>query len=281
MSWHVTGEALSAYASGRIADSDAWSVEMHLTACERCRAALAAEAATDVDLSTAIRESWPGIAANLSSQGRVRRGSRSRELIVLIAAGPAARWAWFTAAVVVLALAAGLGAVTPFGRGQEIPLLGVVAPLLPILGVAASYGSGLDDAHEVIASTPGGGIRLLLLRSASVLAVTLPVGLIAGAVTGYGSPIPWLAASLALILTTLALASVTGVGRAAAIVGAAWVTGLAMSAAGDVTQAAPALLDPDAVPVWLLVSVAAVAVVALRRQAFNYTSLPAHPRLEN
>lgn len=273
MSWHVPPNALGDYVTGRIAEADAWSVEAHLTACERCRDTLAGTASTDAGVAETVSDAWSTLASQLQPQGRVRPAGRWRELTVLLAAGPAARLAWLAAVVVVLGLAAVLDAV-PAGNA---PWLALVAPLLPILGVAASYGSGLDDAHEVIASTPGGGLRLLLVRSAAVLAVTTPVALAAGIVADRGSPVPWLLASFALTVVTLALGSATGVPRAAAAVGAAWVVAVGATAAAR-TEAAPVLVTPDAVPAWAAVTVAAAFVIAARRGSYNVLPLPARSR---
>ncbi|MFF6905713.1 hypothetical protein ACFY9Q_07225 [Streptomyces sp. NPDC012389] len=54
------------------------------------------------------------------------------------------------------------------------PLLLVTAPVLPLAGVALSYGRHADPLYEVVTSTPSGGLRLLLIRAAAVLAVSVP-----------------------------------------------------------------------------------------------------------
>lgn len=276
MSWHVSDEMLDAYLSGRIPDAEAWSVEAHLTACGRCREALAvAYSKAAPDRAVVLDEMWASIATRLSRQpARVPRGTRWREARMLVAAGPAARWAWLAACALVLAFAAALGA----SDLTSTPWLGVLAPVVPLLGVAASYGTGLDDAYEVIASTPGGGLRLLLIRSAAVLTVTTPVALAGGAVTGYGSPVPWLLASLALTLLTLAVGSLIGVEWAAGAVGLAWLVGVG----GAIVEPAgppPALLTHDAAPALLAAIAAAAATIAIRRDAFH--ELPANHRIRS
>jgi anti-sigma factor RsiW len=274
LTWHIPGPTLRAYLAGLAQDADAWSVEAHLTSCESCRATLAAITSEDAERAAALDDSWAVLAGALPSQGRVRRGGRWREVRVLVASGPAARWAWLAACVLVLSFAAAAGA----SGISQVPWLGIVAPVVPLLGVAASYGSGLDDAYEVMATTPAGGLRLLLVRTAAVLVVTTPVAVIAGAVTGY-APGPWLLASLALTLLTLALGSVVGVERAAVVVGAGWliVAGTAIAGPG---QRVPAVLSPDAVPVLLVASVVAAIIVAIRRSAFNHLPMHHHTRTE-
>ncbi|NED96742.1 zf-HC2 domain-containing protein [Phytoactinopolyspora alkaliphila] len=273
MTWHVPADTVRAYVHGRIADADAWSVEAHLSSCEQCRAELAAEASHVPALMADVDSRWSAVAADLPAQGRVRRGTVWRELVVLVTAGPAARWAWLTASLAVLALAAGVGAITPMTGGGELPLLGMVAPLVPILGVAASYGSGLDDAHEVIASTPGGGLRLLLMRSVTVLAASSVIAVAAGLFSGYGSPVPWLLASLALVMLTLAFGSLLGVGRAAAAVGGGWAVAVTVATLDAPADAIPSLLTVEFAPVWLVLAVVAALVVTVRRDAFDHIIL--------
>lgn len=274
LTWHIPEPTLQAYLAGRALDADAWSVEAHLTSCQTCRRALAAVNAADQERASALDHSWTALAATLPTQGRVRPGGRWREVRVLITGGPAARWAWLAACVLVLIFAAVAGA----SGASHVPWLGIVAPVVPLLGVAASYGSGLDDAYEVIATTPGGGLRLLLVRTAAVLSVTTPVALAGGALTGH-APGPWLLASLTLTLLTLALGSAIGVERAAVGIGAGWVI-LASTVIADPFQRVPVVLSPAAMPVLLAVALAASAVVIARRSAFNHLPLHHRTRIE-
>lgn len=275
LTWHIPESALRAYVRGGVGDVDAWSVESHLSACERCRIALADVSAADPDHAAAINGTWAVLAAELPEQGRPRPATRLRAARVLVAGGPAARWAWLAACGMVLVFAAVLSVTS----ATHVPWLGIVAPLVPLLGVAASFGSGLDDAYEVIASTPAGGLRLLLVRSAAVLAVTTPIALVAGAVTGYGSPAPWLLASLALTLATLALGSAVGVERAAAVVGIAWVVAVG-GAVANPTAPLPVLLTLDAAPVLLAAIALGGVVIAARRAEFNHVPIRHRTRIE-
>lgn len=271
LTWHIPEPTLRAYLAGRIQDSDAWSVEAHLTSCETCRQELASMSEADPERAAALQQCWTALAGALPVQGKARPGNRWREVRVLVAAGPAARWAWLAACVLVLVFAA----VASASGASQLPLLGIVAPVVPLLGVAASYGSGLDDAYEVIAATPAGGLRLLLVRTSAVLAVTIPVALVAGVTSGYGSPVPWLLASLALTLLTLAFGSAVGVERAAALVGAGWAVAVSMTAL-DPGRPLPVVLTPEAAPLLLAAAAAAAVVIALRRAAYNH--LPPHRR---
>ncbi|HET6918400.1 MAG TPA: hypothetical protein VFI46_02925 [Jiangellaceae bacterium] len=275
MTWHISDQLVRRYVSGRLGDADAWSVEAHLVACADCQAAVAG-AVSGTETAGVVEHAWSSTVDQLGSQGRVRTGTAGRRLLVLVASGPAARLAWLVSIVLVLAVAAlidGMG----MRLSQPVPLLAVVAPLLPVLGVALSYGSGLDHAREIIASTPDGGLRLLLVRTAAVLAVTTPVafaaGLFAGSLASETS-VTWLLPGLVLTLLTLALGSVMGLVRAAAAVGGGWL----VAVIGPLlTRDAPPVLTPDARPILLLLGVTAVAVVVVRRQSFETLSFRLEP----
>jgi hypothetical protein len=273
MTWHLPAETLRRYLAGAVTETAAWSVEAHLTECERCRRLLAGVSAADDARRRRLDDGWATLAAALPPPGRAPAGTRWREARMLLAGGPAARGAWLVACTIVLVLAAALGAAGT----SRIPWLGVIAPLVPVLGVAASYGSRLDAPHEIIAATPAGGLRLLLVRTVSVLAATTPIALVAGYVSGYGSPAPWLLASLALTLATLALGTVLGIERAATVLAVGWV--LAVSSVFlDPFWRRPVVLTADAMPWMLAVAVAAAAIIAVRRESFNH--LAVHSRIE-
>ena len=52
----------------------------------------------------------------------------------------------------------------------------VVAPLGPLAGVAVAFAGGLDPTQEIGLAAPYSGLRLLLIRTAAVLAVTCRSG---------------------------------------------------------------------------------------------------------
>jgi hypothetical protein len=109
-----------------------------------------------------------------------------------------------------------------FGSGSgEVSLVLLLAPVLPVLGVAASWSRGLDPAYELTASVPRAGLYLVLRRTASVLAVVVPVLLVGGWVTGV-MVAQWLLPCLAFTSTTLALGGVVGVTRAAVVLATVW-----------------------------------------------------------
>ncbi|MFD5267441.1 zf-HC2 domain-containing protein [Streptomyces sp. NPDC058335] len=158
---------------------------------------------------------------------------------VLWAAGPAVRGAWSVAVLVVAlgAVALGYGA----GVAGARPLLLALAPAVPVLGVALSYGPHADPVHEIAAASPAGGLRLLLTRTVAVLLVSLPLLTLAGLLLpGSGAPgaAAWLLPGLALTLASLALAGYVGPRAGAAVTGGGWLCAVL----------APALVSPSGAP---------------------------------
>lgn len=131
---------------------------------------------------------------------------------LLWAAGPALRGAWLLAVVLVAAGAVALAYGADFTGAR--PVLLALAPVLPVAGVAVSYRGSADPLYEIAASTPGGGLRLLLTRTAAVLAVSLPLLTLAGAALPASAGAPgaavWLLPGLTLSLAVLALGTYVG-----------------------------------------------------------------------
>ncbi|TXS62382.1 zf-HC2 domain-containing protein [Streptomyces sp. me109] len=148
------------------------------------------------------------------------------------AAGPALRGAW-TGAVLLVALGA-LALAYGGGSGGARPLLLAVAPVVPVAGVALSYGRYADPLHEIVATSPSGGLRLLLTRTAAVLAVSVPLLTAAGLLLPAAGPrLPqspaaaaWLLPGLALTLAALALSGFTNCRTGSAVVGGGWLLAL-------------------------------------------------------
>ncbi|MFJ5118105.1 MULTISPECIES: zf-HC2 domain-containing protein [unclassified Kitasatospora] len=268
---HASGRLIDDYARGdtAMAADTVWALEAHLETCAPCRGRLAASVATGV----------PGVAALVDT---VRAGLEPQ----LDAAVPAParrrpRWvsAWLTpvmtpwlamtAAVTLMALL--LDAVAParvFGDASPVLL---IAPVLPLCGVAASWSRALDPAHELTASTARAGLPLLLRRTTAVLLVVLPGLLLGGWLTGTMTAAQWLLPSLAFTSTALALGSVIGPARAATALAAAWgaVVVAPAWATGRTPYALQLALQPDRLPVWALLLALATAAVIARRNAYS------------
>nr|WP_248002585.1 zf-HC2 domain-containing protein [Streptomyces sp. RPA4-2] len=151
---------------------------------------------------------------------------------VVWAAGPALRGAWTGALLLVavgaLALAYGGGSAgAPAAAGRRAG--GPRRRGRPLLRLKHA-----DPLYELVAASPSGGLRLLLTRTAAVLAVSVPlltaVGLLLPAPGPRLPQVPmaaaWLLPGLALTLATLALSGYTGCRTGSAVVGGGWLLAL-------------------------------------------------------
>lgn len=141
----------------------------------------------------------------------------------LVAATPVLRWAWFAAVGVVMLFAASAGA-EQWQPGDQLAVFLALAPLVPVLGVALAYGPHADRAYEVAVAAPLSGLRLVLLRTVTVVVAAAAVSLLTVVVapTDGWLRLAWLLPALATTTTALALATRFGVRRAATAVGIGW-----------------------------------------------------------
>ncbi|GGU74897.1 hypothetical protein GCM10010260_03510 [Streptomyces filipinensis] len=204
-------------------------------------------------------------------------GSRLPRL--LWAAGPAVRGAWLPAVLVVAAgaLALAYGAGLPGTRA----LLLAVAPVVPVTGIALSYGPHADPLHEIAAATPGGGLRLALIRTVAVLTVSVPLLTLTGLLlpaSGAPAAAAWLLPGLALSLGSLALASFIGCRAAALVTGGGWlaaVLGPVPVASGDAggarlaEQLSRCLDGIGAQSAWAAAAVLSAVLLTARRPAYD------------
>jgi len=260
---HVAMALLERYAAGApgIGADTLWAVEAHLESCGLCRDRLAQ------NVSPATRSLLTSVQANLavemarSPQMPNRRwGRRVAEW------APPGLWSRITMTVLVLAVALGLD----LAHITTVPsFLLLIAPIAPLLGVAAVWSAGVDPAHELVVASPRAGLYLVLRRTLAVLLVVIPMLAGAGAVVGT-SPVRWLLPSLAFTLGALALGEVAGLHRAATGLVALWVA--AVVAPSLITFAPTVLLEPSSLPVWAGLTAMVTVVLVVRRDA--YTGLP-------
>jgi hypothetical protein len=99
------------------------------------------------------------------------------------------------------------------------------APLLPAITVATAY-DATDPIRELAAATPFSKLRIALLRTASAVAVALPVVLLAGLVLSFvgAEAFAWLLPSLTLTLLALALLTWWTAPVTAWVVAGLWLT---------------------------------------------------------
>lgn len=219
----------------------------------------------------------------------VRSATRARPwssfaVRALWAAGPAVRGAWLPALLLVVlgALALSHGAAADLSR----PLLLALAPVVPVAGVALSYGVHADPLHEIAAATPSGGLRLMLTRTAAVLAVSLPLLTLAGLLlpaSGTPGAGAWLLPGLALTLASLALAGWVGCRAATAVTGGGWLCAVlvpVLTASGGpalpelAEQLDRCLTGPLAQGAWGAAALLCAALLAARRSAYDHMEKP-------
>ncbi|HET6861333.1 MAG TPA: zf-HC2 domain-containing protein [Streptomyces sp.] len=264
---HASARLIDGYARGdtALAADDVWALESHLEGCRVCRDRLSAAVTAEAPALAALTEAvWSDLEHQLAAavQAPPRR-FRAR----LSAWTTPAMTPWLAMVLAVTLLALLLDLVGP-GSGQ-VSLVLLLAPVLPVCGVAASWSRGLDPAYELTASTPRAGLQLVLRRTASVLAVVIPTLLAGGWATGVTgvTAAQWLLPCLAFTSMTLALGGVIGVTRAALALVAAW-TAVVLAPTLATSRTAFAL-QTDSLPVWGLILALGVGVVIARRGAYT------------
>ena len=219
--WHVDRDLLAAYAAGALDPVGGASVEQHMDRCAECRADVSALA--DVPM---LDHAWASTLERVESQDLplparlARRLGVTEPTSILLGATASLRTAWISSAFVALGFA--VLAVYWSGGGALAPFL-LVAPLVPVLGVAAAYGPHEDPLESLIVTAPYGRTRLILLRTLGVLVSVLPFAIVAGFfVPGpVWIAVAWLGPALALVPVMMALSSFVGprVGAAAVTIG--------------------------------------------------------------
>jgi len=181
-------------------------------------------------IGTATDETSVRVPGGRVERAIVRAGVKEH-VARLLAATPSLRLSWFCAGAVAIMF------TTWAGQTGEHGLLFflIVAPLLPVVGVAAAYGPWVDPMYEVTHATPVSGLRVLLLRSAAVLATTIAVmGLAAALLPGADwKTVAWILPSLALTLASLALSTVLPLHWAAGGVTLVWLAIVLVAGAGS------------------------------------------------
>ncbi len=227
---HIEERLLVGYRELSVTAATAAAIEAHLMTCTGCRAALARLATSDHDGLASQESVWDGVLERVdrptrSITERMLSAMRLRaDTAKLLATTSALRLAWMISVLLVAAFAAAAARM----EGDGPWLLLVIAPLLPLAGVATAYGPAFDPTYEIGVAAPMSGLRLALLRTVAVIATTMPVLALAALVAPGGgwSAFAWVLPSLALVSITLALSTVTSPERAGAIVGLGWLVAL-------------------------------------------------------
>jgi hypothetical protein len=276
MTWHVDTALVERYAAGALEEGAAWSVEEHVTGCAACRALVprlehGEQRPAPDDRLDAV---WSSIDAELR---RRRRSTVERTLLRLgvqehdarlLAATSSLTGSWLLGVVVTLVAATTVAALGPGDSPWGLVGFLVVAPLVPLAGVAVSFGPRVDPTYALGVTAPLSSARLLLLRTVAVLATTVPL---AGLATLVLSPagllaFAWLVPSLALAAAALALSTWPLVDSAAllGVVWVTWVVGATVTTSGSLTA-----FGPGGQLLWSVVLAAAATVLFAARERFD------------
>jgi hypothetical protein len=259
--WHADPELLAAYVVGGLGAIEGASVEQHLTRCAECRAAI-----TPLVDRHALDRAWSAIRdvvepPDLPLPIRLaRRLGLTDATSVLLGATASLRTSWVVSSFLALAFAA--VAVVAAGGGAIAPFL-LVAPMVPVVGVAAAYGPQHDPLETLVVTAPYGRTRLILLRTLAVLVSVLPFAVGLGVFLP-GPPwlaVAWLGPALALVPAMMALASFIGPRSAAAAVAILWSGAVLGTLRGFPSTW---LLHAEQQAVYVLLAVAALVVLLVR-----------------
>jgi len=262
MTWHLDDDVLARYAAGTARTSEAASAEAHLVGCAQCRAAVTPHAdparldTVFANLTDVLDMPRAGLVERLLRAVHVRPATAR-----LLVATPALRTSW------VLSIAGALAfAVAAVQQGSESRhLFLALAPLLPVLGVAIAYGRDADPAYDVTVASPYGGFRLVLLRTAAVVATTSVLTLLTAVVVpDAGLAAAWLLPALALTTATLVAATVWRPAASAAVVASCWLTVVVVAARTDADVS-----DARGQATYAVLLAVAAAVLAARRDRFE------------
>lgn len=234
MSWHIGEPTWRAYAAGRLDAAAEAAVETHVTACPECRAGARA-------LVPAPEPLWQAVHAEITRprlprplRALRRLGVPEDDLVVLASAGDLLlSWSVAVGAAVVCAVVTGLAPVSVPGGPDAVFL--VLAPLIPVLAVVATY-DATDPFREVTEASPFSKLRLALLRTSAALTAAVPLTVAVALIVPslQGSFATWLLPGLALTVATLVLLTWLTAWIACGVTSAAWVV-VASLAAGTRT----------------------------------------------
>ena len=262
--WHVDDSALQAYAAQELSTLERASVEAHVMRCDTCRGGLARLASASVG-TVSFDALFERVQTRIESAPRTtpwlrRMGVTDADTVVVRQIGRQSLQ-WTIAATLVLALAA-LAATLAVRDSAQLGFV-LLAPLLPALGVAATYRLTPTSTAVLESTSPYSPARLLLWRTAYSVATAVPASILFGAVIP-GDPwmaVVWLLPSAACTAIVLAAATWTDPLRPAIAVSAVW---LGVVTSWHLRDVPDAVTTPPTQLVSLAIAAAAGTVLARR-----------------
>lgn len=260
--WHASGSALRAWVDGTCGPVVGASVEQHLVRCAECRAQVA-----HLVPAAPHAAGWEAVLAAVevprpsTAERWLRRAGLSPADTMIMATAPRVLVAWFACLLGML----GFTFVARDIGGQDGALVAflLVAPLLPVAGVALAYGPAADPSYEIVLASPYLMLRLVLLRSTAVLATALPVIAVAGLLLPISAlaAVAWLLPALGFTVAVLVVGTWFRAEYAATAIAAAWILAVAWSVRADDPLA---LVAPLSMVGYALVLACGAAVLARR-----------------
>lgn len=272
----IADDVVAAYVAGTLGEAEALRVEHAVLVDPAARrqvndVSAAALGAERLDLA------WFGIEVGLAPPRRgwleraVVRCGLPADLARLMAATPSMRRSWLLAAAG--ALLFGLAAASPDradGTAGSTFLFLVLAPLVPVMGVALAYGPGVDPAHEVTVAAPVSGARLVLVRTLAVLSLSIGAGGLGALLLRRREGIDaaaWLLPALGLSATCLALTTFVRPRTAGWTVGGAWIAVAVLASGGGAADVV--LFRPGGQIAMAVLAIVGAVVTVVRRRRFD------------
>jgi hypothetical protein len=278
MTWHVDSTLLAQYRSEQLTDARMASVEMHVTACPSCRALVAAKAgpathAVRQRVKRRLDERLDELPLGWFRRLLGRLGVNDADAGVL-SATLSLQGSWLAAFALVLGFATLAASAGP--EKAALAAFLVVAPMVPLAGVALAYGPRVDPTYEVALATSVPAARIILLRTLAVTGPALPVMVaLSFFLPGGLLAFAWLMPAVGLAAASLALGTVVPLHRAAVGLAAAWVIGAGTALASAPRTSAEAFVEgfaafrPSGQLLFAAIAAASLAMAALRRAEFE------------
>jgi hypothetical protein len=276
MTWHADAGLLDRYARGDLGDVEAASVEAHVTGCDQCRRMTAPyadhRALEQIKQSIDEHLDAPRIGRAQLSLERIGLNDRDARLL---AGSLSLETSWCAASLITLCfalLAANLGS-----SRTSLALFLVVAPLVPLAGVAFAFGRRVDPTFEIALSCPLPQARILMVRTVAIVGLALPVLVLLSVPFGVAVAFAWLLPALALAAATLAAGTFIPLSHAAGGLAVLWMLGASAALADAPRTTAEAFARSNIAfqghgqVLCAVLAVVSLAVLAARHHSYEVT----------